>query len=213
MAHQTLQERTYRELRRALMVGLFAPGEVVSLRTLAARLGTSPMPVREAVNRLIAERGLVLRRNRTVAVPEMTRARFIELANARQALEGLAAKLCCERATTALIAKLERVNRELIACARADDATGCLASNQRFHFAVYEHADAGVILPLIESLWLQAGPFMYLSLMTPGVRWNAKEHTRLIAALRRRDAEGARKAIERDVATQRDYLLSTAAFS
>jgi len=58
-ARDTLRLRVYGALARGLMGGMFTPGEAVSLRTLAARLGTSAMPVREAVSRLIAERALV----------------------------------------------------------------------------------------------------------------------------------------------------------
>ena len=72
-----MRVRVYRALARGLMAGMFKPGEAVTLRTLANRLGTSAMPVREAVSRLIAERALVLLPNRSVIVPRMSRARFI----------------------------------------------------------------------------------------------------------------------------------------
>src|SRR5579872_5801124 len=62
----TMQVKVYRTLARGLMSGMFKPGEAVTLRTLATRLGTSAMPVREAVSRLIAERALVLLPNRSV---------------------------------------------------------------------------------------------------------------------------------------------------
>src|SRR5690606_34687563 len=80
----TLQRRTYETLRQALMAGVFQLGQSVTLRTLAAALGTSPMPVREAVSRLITERALTMLPNRTVIVPRMTRNRCIELFKARQ---------------------------------------------------------------------------------------------------------------------------------
>src|SRR5258706_1352403 len=84
----TMRVRVYRALARGLMAGMFKPGEAVTLRTLAHHLGTSAMPVREAVSRLIAERALVLLPNRSVIVPRMSRARFNELTKARQILEG-----------------------------------------------------------------------------------------------------------------------------
>src|SRR5271169_1570774 len=71
-ARDTLQQRVYHALARGLMGGMFTPGEAVSLRTLAARLGTSAMPVREAVSRLIAERALVMLPNRSVIIPRMS---------------------------------------------------------------------------------------------------------------------------------------------
>ena len=55
-AHErdTMRIRVYRALASGLMAGMFKPGEAVTLRTLAKRLGTSAMPVMEAVSRLIA---------------------------------------------------------------------------------------------------------------------------------------------------------------
>src|SRR3954467_11455408 len=102
----TLQLRVYRALANGLKTGMFKPGEAVTLRTLATRLGTSAMPVREAVGRLIAERALVLLPNRSVIVPHMSRARFVELSETRQALEGIAAEAACTRALPALVRQL-----------------------------------------------------------------------------------------------------------
>src|SRR6266568_178134 len=94
-ARDTLQQRVYHALARGLMGGMFTPGEAVSLRTLAARLGTSAMPVREAVSRLIAERALVMLPNRSVIIPRMSRARFNELTKTRQILEGHVTEAAC----------------------------------------------------------------------------------------------------------------------
>ena len=71
---ETFQKQSYRKLREALMKGRFMPGDTVSLRGLARELGTSPMPIREAVRHLVAEKALEFRENRTFSVPVMTRA-------------------------------------------------------------------------------------------------------------------------------------------
>src|ERR1700739_2073168 len=86
-----VSQQVYRTLRGLLTTGGFQPGETVSLRNLAKRLGTSAMPVREAVNRLIAEQALQMLPNRQVIVPRMTRRKFFELTRVRQLLEGMAA--------------------------------------------------------------------------------------------------------------------------
>src|ERR1700756_3083486 len=125
----TMRVRVYRELARGLMAGMFKPGEAVTLRTLAARLGTSPLPVREAVSRLIAERALVLLPNRSVIVPRMSRARFTELSETRQVLEGTAAEAACVQATPALLRELSEINDALKRCIAEGDFHGALAQN------------------------------------------------------------------------------------
>lgn len=53
ISHNTLQEQVYRNIRQSLSDGQFKPGEVLTIRDLARQLGTSVMPVREALHKLI----------------------------------------------------------------------------------------------------------------------------------------------------------------
>jgi DNA-binding GntR family transcriptional regulator len=69
-----------------------------------------------------------------------------------------------------------------------------------------------VALPLIETLWLQAGPFVALSAKLPNLRWTLRHHVRLFAALRAGDARAARQAIEDDIEETLQQLLKKAKF-
>jgi len=208
----TMRVRVYRALARGLMAGMFKPGEAVSLRTLAHHLGTSAMPVREAVSRLIAERALVLLPNRSVIVPRMSRARFNELTKTRQILEGHVTEAACARATPALLRELSEINEAMKRCGTVDDFHGALTHNMAFHFTLYRAAGNPVVLPLIEMLWLQAGPFLALSLTTPGVRWTARHHQAVLAGLRASLPPVARRAIEADIEDTSVQLLKKAIF-
>jgi DNA-binding GntR family transcriptional regulator len=194
------------------MAGMFRPGEAVTLRTLASRLGTSPMPVREAVSKLIAERALVLLPNRSVIVPHMSRARFAELTETRQMLEGLVTEAASARATPALLRQLSDINDAMKRCITANDFVGALSHNVAFHFTLYQSSGKHVVLPLIEMLWLQAGPFLALSLTTPGIRWTARHHHAVLAALRASLGPKARRAIEADIEDSSGQLLKRAIF-
>jgi DNA-binding GntR family transcriptional regulator len=209
----TLRLRVYRALARGLMGGMFTPGEAVSLRTLAARLGTSAMPVREAVSRLIAARALVMLPNRSVIIPRMTRERFLELTRIRQKLEGMLAEMACVKASAGDIAELVRINEHLRQCLATDDLRGAMTGNMTFHFALYGFAGSEVTLPLVETLWLQAGPFVALSAKLPNMRWSLRHHGRLIAALRAGDHRAARRAIEDDIEESLQQLLKKASFA
>ena len=83
----TLSEVVYRDIRELLLAGQVAPGEKFTLRGLAEAVGTSPMPVREAVGRLSAEGALEILANRAIRVPIMTRERFEELTVIRADIE------------------------------------------------------------------------------------------------------------------------------
>src|SRR5580698_7385700 len=111
--HETLQERTYQELRKAIREGRFTSGEMLTTRGLAAMLGVSPMPVREAVRRLAQEKTLEILPNRTTRVPLLSAQRFEELADARAELEGHAAARAAERMTAPEFAAIKNANEEM----------------------------------------------------------------------------------------------------
>lgn len=208
----TLQRRTYETIRQALMAGVFQLGQAVTLRTLAAALGTSAMPVREAVSRLITERALTMLPNRTVIVPRMTRSRCIELFKARQVLERLAAEAACARSTLQLIDRLSEIDADLRLKVTERDFSRALMCNMRFHFTLYQASQSEVILPLIEALWLQAGPFMAYSLTIPGVRWTSRHHQTILSTLRSRNSTETGQAIEQDIGETLTQLLQKADF-
>ncbi|RXL93469.1 GntR family transcriptional regulator, partial [Citrobacter sp. AAK_AS5] len=74
-----------------LIAGKLTPGDRLSLRSAAEQLGVSMMPVREAVNRLVADGGLEVAPNRAVRVPILTVSQFRDLTRVRVAIEGHAA--------------------------------------------------------------------------------------------------------------------------
>jgi len=202
-----LQLQVARLLRVALMTGQFVPGQTLSLRQLAAKLGTSPMPVRAVLGQMIASGVLETQPNGSVAVARMTEARFTELTRVRKALEGMAAEMACRNATPELISELEKINARLYRSIASRDILACLRLNQAFHFTLYS-ASASEILPnLIEALWLRAGPFMYFSLTVPETPWNATGHKAIIDCLRKGNARATRLAIEREIAGSATLLL------
>ena len=100
----TLQERVYRELREALYQGRLTAGGSLTIRGLSSALGTSEMPVREALKRLLAERILVQAPNRTFLIMPMTASRLHELIKIRITVEGMAVRLAAAAGSQALVA-------------------------------------------------------------------------------------------------------------
>src|SRR5262249_18516943 len=104
--YKTLNDRAYDEIKKGLMAGKISPGQPVVIRTLAENYGISATPVREALQRLVAERLLEMLPNRSIAVPELSAEKFVELVRIRTALEGLAAELATPNFKLAHIQKL-----------------------------------------------------------------------------------------------------------
>jgi len=202
-----VHDLVYQEIRHSLMVGTFAPGEKVSLRTLAQQVGTSLTPVRGAVNRLIAEGAFEVMPNRWVCIPPMTQEKFEEITHWRVQLETAATRQAAENVSSGLIKRVEKINADLIRAVRdVGDRTSLLAHNYDFHFEIYRASESQILLPMIESLWLQAGPFTYYSLSSPRDLWNAKYHDSVIAALKKGDPKAAATGIQNDIQNTASFL-------
>src|SRR5262249_12932841 len=102
------------------MAGRFQPGERLNIRALAAMLGTSARPIREALSRLAADGAVEMVPNQSVRVPLFDRERFEELKLIRMAVEGLAAEQAATRITVAEIDAVERLLIRYVAAAHAN---------------------------------------------------------------------------------------------
>jgi DNA-binding GntR family transcriptional regulator len=203
--HATLQEQAYQELRKAIREGRFASGEMLTTRGLAAMLGTSPMPVREAMRRLAQEKTLEILPNRTTRVPLLSAQRFDELTDIRAELEGHAAARAAERMTTTEFAQIKSANEEMSRAIDRGDAATVNVMNERLHFAVYRAAKSEVLLSVIDALWQQSGPYL-ASLIRRLLRESESpsnlallHHYELLAALGKGDPVAARQAMTADI--------------
>ena len=81
-----------------------------------------------------------------------------------------------------------------------------LRLNYEFHFLIYATARSAILLPMIESLWLQVGPFTYFSIPSPKALWNTKHHRDILSALKADDADAAADAIPHDILNTAQFL-------
>lgn len=203
-----VHDQVYDSIRQALITGKIAPGVGVSLRSLAAELGVSPMPVRDAVRRLVAERALAINpANKRLSVPSLSAERLEQLELARQWIEPELAARAAPRADEALVRKLKTIDLDLEEALRVGDVDRYMVANHAFHFAIYERAGAEVLLAMAGGLWLQIGPFMRVVFGRVGTgSLPADRHAEAMDALKIRDAEGARRAIAADLSEGMDKM-------
>lgn len=198
----TLQERVYLKLREALYQGRFSAGETLTIRGLAAALGTSAMPVREALQRLVAEKALVQTPSRSIRVASFTPELFWELIRIRMAIEGMATRRAALNPPPGLVADLREINASMIASIRTGFTEDVLDANKRFHFAIYAAAEMPQLLEIINNLWLRTGPYLgvayrmgYSDPFLTGTRF----HERIAQAIERRDGRRAASGLKVDI--------------
>lgn len=199
-------ELTYCRLRDMVLFGRLQPGQPVTIQGLIRDLDAGMTPVREATRRLIAEGALTLMDNRRVVVPHLTPALLDQVAFARLTVEPRLAELAGHRMTPALIARLEGHDASVDRAIREGDVQGYLASNHRFHFALYSASDAPVLEDMARSLWLRFGPSLRVVCARVGTSGLPDLHGEALAAMRAGDAAALSRSIERDIAQGVDQV-------
>jgi DNA-binding GntR family transcriptional regulator len=207
---ETVQERVYGVLRDRLMRGGFEPGQKLKIAELASALGTSAMPVREALNRLAAERAIESLPNRSVRVPSLSKGALRDLMETRFAVEGLAVARAAVNMTEATLRQL----RALVVAQSETDAEhmseASAGQNRAFHFTIYRQSGSTVLLHIIESLWLQFGPYLRVA----SERFDGRDgrgtnfHVDIVEALARGDGKAARVALESDIGRSFDLAMT-----
>ncbi|WP_346031538.1 GntR family transcriptional regulator [Erythrobacter westpacificensis] len=198
-AHQTLAQKIYLDLRADIMMGRIGPGESLTIRGLATHYAVSAMPVREALRRLISEQALEMQDNRRVRIATMTMDRFEDLLAARVTLETEAAMRAFDFIDKDRLTLLEQIDEELTQASKAKEYDRWMERNLAFHSCIYEARPASAFVSLIESVWLQMGPFMRRALVEIRNHYPVDRHIEALQAIRNRDRLALKIAIEADI--------------
>lgn len=175
-------------LRRAILAGDIRPGEWIRQEEVAERLGSSRLPVREALRMLEAEGLTEHAANRGSRVPLLDRHEVDVLYRMRERLEPLALSESLPRLTEEQIAHMEAVQERIEADAGLAEF---LALDREFHLTSYGGCATERLVSTISGLWNATQHYRraFMLLTGPERRWvvNA-EHRLLLDAIRRRDA-------------------------
>lgn len=188
----TLVDLATRALRDELRSGRMPPGSRIHLGETAARLGMSPIPVREALRTLATEGLVVSLPHRGYRVPEASLADLEDTYRLRLILDPLAVEIAVPKLTEEDLTRAEQALTALDETLRNGDWDGVRASNHEFHFAVYEAAGSPWLLRLISMLWESSERYQRLASPRRGTReQRIGEHRTILAACRERDGKRA----------------------
>jgi DNA-binding GntR family transcriptional regulator len=223
----TLSDQAYYALRDDITSGQLKPGQKVTERALAGRLGVSPTPVREALQRLEHERLIERDSVRAIRIAEPTAARLYELALIEAALRGAAARLAADRATDADIKQMRAdCDKAEALAAEAAEAGPDSRSESRvrdvlqvtrgFHQRVNEAARSDTLIDMIATVTafdfafrLKASSAAHRDLAS--VRQSLDEHRSVVEAIEARDGDAADEIMRRHIASRASFYLAIAA--
>lgn len=188
----TKADRAYDGLRRAILSGVLEPKEQINPKAVAAELGMSVIPVREALRRLEQEGLVVIKPHVGAAVRELPIAELRENLLIRSELEALAARLATPRLTATVLTELRDLVGEMGKCISAKRYEQFGALNRPFHMTAYEVIEERGLLKLIEQQWDQVPRAASVFALVPEHAIIAQqEHLLLLDAFRRGDADEA----------------------
>ena len=209
--------RTLTSIVREEIDGMIASGEVsggdrINESEVAARLGISRGPVREAC-RSLEEAGLLVSAvNHGVFVREMTLHDARELYEVRGALSGLIGRLAASRVTPAALQTLQGLLGDMNTAAGQGDLSGYYKLNLSFHELLMKIADNQTLADLYLSIVRQTHLFRRRGLVHQGsLQTSNEEHQAIVQALAAGDAAAAETALTRHVAQGWQRLAATVA--
>jgi DNA-binding GntR family transcriptional regulator len=186
----TTAQHALDRLRHAIVTGGLRPGDRVVQEDVAARLGVSIAPVREALRVLEQEGQVTYLPRRGYFVTELRVDDLDEIYELRRILEGRAARRALPALDGEALQQVRLAARDCERAAAAGDVAGELEANRRFHFGLLEAPGQPHTLRLIRLLWDSTEAYRALYYSAPEERREAvAAHERILAAVGRRDPD------------------------
>jgi DNA-binding GntR family transcriptional regulator len=194
LAHTPLRDQIREEIRQRIVDGRLPPGAKMVERELAAELGVSRVPVREALRMLETEGFVQVVPRRGVVVRRLSRKDVEELFDVRESLEVLATRRAAEHATPHDLAALEKVLDGADAAVESGDTERVNLANEAFHDMIIALARNDLLASLLEPL---QGRLHWLFRQNDNAAELVREHRELQRAIASGDADhAAEQALE-----------------
>jgi DNA-binding GntR family transcriptional regulator len=198
----TLADQAYRALREEIISGRLKPGERLTERHLATRLGVSPTPIREALQRLEHEHLIQRTDTRRILVAEPSVHRLYELTLIEAALRGVGARLAAENATERELAGIQEAHAAFTETMTPERV---LAAARKLHELIDRASHNETLITMIATAtafdWqfrLETIPDIYGTNRRAPLERH-REHGKIVAALVARDGATAEKLMREHI--------------
>jgi DNA-binding GntR family transcriptional regulator len=206
--HATLADEVYKTIRVRILSFELPPGTRLKDSQLAASLGISNTPVREALRRLEEASLVETLPRRGTFVKRLNRRELEGLYEVREALEKLAVELAAARASDALLDQLVQMANLHARAVQREAVEEFLEFDRRFHDLIAEGADNPILGDSLRGLADRIHIFRRFDLGQTQDQMSAEEHSAIAAALRRRDAGQAVAFMTQHIDKTRGRLIA-----
>ena len=192
----TLSQRVRDHLRDEIMSNRLPPGTHLQEEVIAAQLGISRAPVREALRLLAAEDLVTIAPRRGAVVRSLSPEEFLAAYQVREALEVLAIRLAILRLTPVDHNALRDLHQEMVLLAARGDVDGFFEANTAFHALAVERSGNDRLREIYRQLMNQLRRYRMRSMsLRGGLDRSLAEHAAILDAVERRDADAAARLL------------------
>ncbi|MEJ2170846.1 MAG: GntR family transcriptional regulator [Desulfobacterales bacterium] len=195
-ASQPLAQRVAARIRVMIIQDQLIPGEWIREQALADKLKVSRTPLREALKMLELEGLIRLLPNRGAVVTELTVEEVKDKLEVLAALEALAGKLACQKATDAELAEIRALHYEMLAWFSRQNRLEYFKLNQRIHLAIVAASGNHTLIETHARINAQLYRIRYQSNLQNELWGTAvEEHEEMLAALTARNGVALSKCM------------------
>jgi len=201
--------RVRERLRQEIVAGVFDSGVRLKIIELSRRYNVSPMPVREALQKLEGEGLVVIEPNRGARVRKVDRTFIENMYDIRAAIDGMLVRRAAGRITETDLKHLQVAQEVYEEAARRGDFTTVLKHNQALHAKIHSLADNPDARQIIERPWGLIDCLREKYGCGPDrLALAIREHRVLLDALSRHDLDEAERAARKHCETAKEDLLA-----
>jgi DNA-binding GntR family transcriptional regulator len=213
LSNLSLVNQAYKELKRIILEYRVPAGGKLNEGELAAGLGISRTPVREAINRLEKEGLVQIFPQRGAFVVRFSEKDVFELFLIRENLEGLAAYLAAERINEDDLARLESCLKDFKEPFSEKDVQRYAKEDFKFHQTIIAVSEAQRLIKMISTLYDHIRIFRLTTLgLSNRMKTSLAEHQLLIEAFQRRDPERAEQMMRQHIHHVREGVMENIKF-
>jgi len=207
--HRPLREIVYEELKRQILIGEIAPGTRMMEVELAADMGVSRTPVREAIRKLEKEGLVTIEPRRGAYASDISIKDIEDVLEVRQDLEGMAAALAAAKATREQKEALRAATEAYKNAVATGDVKEMIRHDEAFHKLIVNCSDNKTLIQLISQVQELALRFRYIYYDDFSRFENQPmEHKEIFDAIISGDTEKARKAADEHILHLKKFVIN-----
>jgi len=190
--YELLNQKVYRVLKESIIKGFLEPGTKLLENKIAEEMHVSRTPVREAMQKLVAEGFVKTTPNQTMVVTEVSSEDVKEVLQIRGVLEGLAARIAAKKINRQEIDELENVVTQMSLHVSKENLSSYCKVDDEFHDFILDICGNKWIIQIRDNLGSFIYRFRIKSLSVPGrLKYSLEEHQAIMESLREHNSEDA----------------------